>query len=396
MGLIYYEKLNEFSRKYLITGTNPNPRNFTLDYNNILGDVSEMLMYYEGISFYVYGENIPLAILINVYGVNGVEALIEQGAINFLFSKPEVMYNVDDIPGIIPLMSSSYPSTKAHNDPEESAKLGLNWLRYPLHEKQKKRLIKKVLDTYRIPTETISKDAVKFGIDGYNRNDFKNLGLPKEKKIEELDLRERSVLCSLANECNTLAILSEFGYDTVDSFSITELHKTKMESLQHANKVREATDKLFKVENLPNFNMLLKDGIMSHKDIPKIRSTYNSIKFREWIRTVNQNSDCADITLEYINAIENTKGLFDKEPGKFLKTIGICATSCLVGELALGPVGAIVGLGTGAVLETALDTGLSLIESYVLGGIAKGWNPRHYFSKDIKKLVENNTRTKEV
>lgn len=387
MGLIYYEKLNSFSRKYLIKGNDPNPSNFITEFNDIQSEIAELLMYHEGIAFYVFGENIPLTILINMFGVNGVESLLEQGAINFLFCKPEVTYNYDDIPGILPLQSGGYYTSKAHSDPEESVALGLKWLRNPLHEKQKRRLLKRVLGSYRIPSENISQNSVQFGIDGYNNNLFSSLGLPCEKDIHDLDRSERSKLCTFANECNKLAILSEFDYYTLDSFEIAKINDLEVDALKKASKVESNTDQIFSVENLPNFKEIIRNGLISYKELPQLRTTSNSIKFRKWIDEISANVNSSEITKEYLSSIENTKGCLEKGTGKFLKTMGVYAISCMAGELVAGPIGACVGGFTGKVLEPAVDLGINLFDTYILGGILKGWNPRHYFTEDVTKLI---------
>lgn len=389
MGLIYYEKLNSFSRKYLIKGYNPSPINFITEYDTIRREIAEMLLYYKGISFYVFGENIPLSILINMFGVNGLESLLEQEAINFLFCKPEVMYNVDDVPGILPLQSGGYYTSKAHCDPEESVALGLNWLRNPLHDKQKKRLIKKVISAYRIPNEDISKNSVQFGIDGYNNNLFSELGLSCEKNIYDLNRYERSKLCHFANECNKLAVISEFKYDTLDAFDISKICKKEVQNLKKATHIEENTDKLFRVENLPDFKEMIKDGVITYKEIPVLRSTNNSIKFRKWIDGLSEETCDLDVVKEYLSSIENTKGPLEKGVGKFLKTLGVYAVSCAAGEIIAGLPGACVGSVAGKFIEPAVDLGISLLDTYLLGGILKGWNPRHYFTQDINKMIED-------
>lgn len=70
-------------------------------------------------SFKVYGENIPLTLLINTFGLKTVEALLEQEAINFVLWTSGVTYSVSDTPCVYPLQSLRY-SSSVHTDPEES------------------------------------------------------------------------------------------------------------------------------------------------------------------------------------------------------------------------------------------------------------------------------------
>lgn len=389
IDMIYDKRLNSFSRKYLVKGNErlvKNPLLFDKELDEILSEIGELLLYHDGIAFHVYGENIPLAILINVFGVKGIEELMEQGAVKFVFNVPEVGYNVDEIPGIIPLVSMSGFTSKAHSDPEESAALGLNWLLHPLHEKQKRRIIKKSLNAYQVPRAAISADAAKFGVDGYNNDLFKSLGLPKQKDITKLNLNERKLLCQLAGECVTMSILSELNYNTHESFRTARVYRAEYANLYNASAIEKMTDKLFRLEKLPNFKAMLRSGRLRLGDIPEMRSRRDSIRFRKWIASCAADNDGQEITKEYLNAIDNTKGLFDVEPYKFLKTLTVYALGAAVGSLAAGPMGTVLGGTAGALLNPLTDIGLNLFDTYVLSGIAKGWNPRHYFTKQIEPL----------
>jgi hypothetical protein len=54
------------------------------------------------------------------------EALLEQGAVEFVLWTPNVVYMKTEIPGIHPIASGNLNSS-AHSDPEQSIELGLNW-----------------------------------------------------------------------------------------------------------------------------------------------------------------------------------------------------------------------------------------------------------------------------
>lgn len=46
----------------------------------------------EGVAFSVYVEDIPLTMLINWFGLKGVESLLEQGAIEFVLRDDMITY----------------------------------------------------------------------------------------------------------------------------------------------------------------------------------------------------------------------------------------------------------------------------------------------------------------
>jgi hypothetical protein len=388
--LVLNKSLNDFSRKYLVKGNEPSINDAMMlpsEFERVINEVAEQLLYHDGISFKVYGENIPLTILINTFGTKGVEELLEQKAIEFVLWTPAVTYIVDDIPGLLPLQSGTLNS-KAHCDPEESATLGLNWMQYPLPRKTRRYLVRKITKAYKLPDPGIPKYAVEFGYQGYKDNIFAQFGLPNGKSLEELDKAERAKLCSFSDECLELAILSSFKYDSIESKRLTELNRTEFQRLHHAKVIEDVADYIFKIENVPNFKELIVQGFIDIKQIPKIRSNNSSVKFRSWISKYDSNTSSEDIVKEYLNSIVNSKGIFDTPKGKFLKTLGVTAFSGAVGCLIGGEIGLLVGATASKIAESFIDLGLNLLDAYVFEGLTKGWSPRHYIDKEIRGLVE--------
>ncbi|WP_051967864.1 hypothetical protein [Brevibacillus thermoruber] len=160
---IFNQQLNEFSRKYLVKGNEhliKDTRQFLFEYRNVINSISEQFLLFDGVSFKVYGENIPLAVLINTFGVKGVEELLEQEAIEFVLWTSLVTYLVDDIPGVLPLQSGGTFTTSVHADPEASIESGLKWMRNPLPRKTRRLLTRKVLKAYKLLPEKLSREAV--------------------------------------------------------------------------------------------------------------------------------------------------------------------------------------------------------------------------------------------
>lgn len=388
-GFVYYDKLEQFATTYLVKGNEyliKDPRNFQKDYDNIKNEIGEKLLYHDGIAIKVYGENIPLAILINTFGVKGVEELIEQGAIQFVLWTPLITYLQDDIKGLMPLQCGTFNS-KVNIDPEESATLGLGWMKNQLPRKVRRNLIRKVCKVYKITPNKLSNDSVKFGHEGYESNLFADFGLPKDKDIMDLNRDERKKLCDFATQCAQLAILSECNYDSLELFDVAKINSKEVRRLKDLKAVENNADKLFDLERVPNFNMLIKDGLINLEDIPKLRGKKDSKRFREWISKAGSNENNYDIVNEYIDAITNGKGFFETKTGKLIKILSVSAVSGTIGASIGGLQGAICGISMEKIAEQGVDLGLSLLDTYVLDGMLKGWTPRHYFDKSIKPLV---------
>jgi hypothetical protein len=381
-SFIYYDKLNNLARTYRVEGNKyliKDARNFKTDYENVINEIGEALLYYDGIAINVYGENIPLAILVNVFGVKGVEELIDQKSIEFVLDNAIITYLVTDSKGINPLQYGNLNS-EAHCDPEKSATLGLEWLSNKLPRRVRRNLIRKVTKIYKVPSPDLAKDAVEFGHEGYNSNLFSDLGLPKEKDLTNLNKRERSKLCNFASQCLKLAILSQFKYDTLDLFDIAKISHQEINRLSSAKVIEKNTDKLFNVEKLPDFKELIKEGVISLDDIPKLRGKKDSKRFRLWISKVSSNDGKEDIIKEYVDAIDR-KSIFETKIGKAVKTLGVWGLTTTLETKLSG------SLTEGAIIGGMADLGISLLDTYMLDGILKGWNPRHYFNNGIKPLV---------
>jgi glycerol uptake facilitator-like aquaporin len=65
----------------------------------------------------------------------------------------------------------------------------------------------------------------------------------------------------------------------------------------------------------------------------------------------------------------------------------VCALGATAGTYIAGPIGAAIGGTAGGLLSPAFDVGLNLLDTYVLGSIFKGWNPRYFFTKEIQNIV---------
>lgn len=153
---------------------------FQQRFDKIKSSIFESLLLHETINIKVVGENIPLAVLISDMGVNGVEELIDQNGLCFTHWTPVILHFVDDIDGVIPLLSGRHNS-QAHCDPEESIAIGLKSLTSKLNKKERKIIIRKTRDLYSYPEENIEHKAKDYALSAFNSNKLLELGLDNTK-----------------------------------------------------------------------------------------------------------------------------------------------------------------------------------------------------------------------
>ena len=375
MNSIYNKNFDLFTRKYFIKGNEHlvSPYTYSQDYDMVIYELCESLLYHDSVTFHLFGENIIIPVLVNAFGLSGVRELLEQGAIKFLFNVPQVMYNVDNIEGLIPISAASGFTSDAHSVPEISAKLGMDFYAQQVSRREKRALLRKVVKNYILPDTKISANAVQFGVDGYRRNLFTEYGLPNNFDIEKLELNQRKLLCALTSEYVDIALLSQHHLYINQSYRTAKLYEDNLRYLYDSATTKKATDALFELEKLPDFTMLLKEKIIKTTDIPALRSHPDYVKFRKWIAESVEHNKSEDISKAYIEAIYSSKGLFDKEPYRFMKTVFMSIVGSFTG--LLGP------------LSPVADVSINLLDTYLLSNVSNGWNPRHFFNRKIEPIL---------
>ncbi|MCK4250379.1 hypothetical protein KAX97_02975 [candidate division WOR-3 bacterium] len=389
---IFNSDFDAFSRKYLDTNYKLaiyEKRLFPQKYKQILASLFEQLLLFDRISFKVYGENIPLAILINTLGIKQVEELIEEKVIEFVLWTPDVTYNEAEIEGLLPLQSINLTSP-AHSDPEESINLGLKWLKDQPTRKDRRMLQRKIKKNYKIPEDNFSHDAARLVIDAYNSNKLEDIGMPKIKDILKLSKSERRKLCEYASDVLETTILSRYGYSSFEKYNYYSISLRSFSNIQKAFNIVNNFNKILTLEKIPDLKILFYEKKLDLKSIVKLRRKSISIKFRRWLHSVSNNSGADNICKEYIDAIVQTKGYFESGKGKFIKTLSLFTLSIEVGGLIAGLPGMILGVPLAKMIEPAADFGLDLIDTYFLDGVLRGWNPRLFISEMIKNVNKRN------
>jgi hypothetical protein len=199
---IFYPGLNDFCRTYLISNRSVSPAEqalFPTRWAEHEATLFEQLMLFDKISFKVYGENILVPVLIRMLGLRGLEELIEQKAIGFTLWASDVVYMASEAPGIDPL-GSIVQNSALHVDPEVSIMHGLRWMKPNPSLELRRRLTRKILPLYKIPSQDLSKNAVSITHSAYRSGKLKVVGFNTEQDIQNLPADARAELCKCATE----------------------------------------------------------------------------------------------------------------------------------------------------------------------------------------------------
>lgn len=390
---LFNSSMDSFCRKYLVTGHEPlalEVVQFPSRYMMALAEIYEQLLLFDGVALKIYGENIPLAMLVNALGVSGVESLASDGALEFVLWTPVVTYNIDELPGIEPLQSGTLDSAP-HCDPEKSIELGLGWLRDVPDRKTRRLLVRKLRDRYRIPSDALAHDVARMTLDSYKTGLLGSIGIPYGKPSMQLTKEERTKLCGCATDVLVAAVISQFGYVTFGEFKPYTLVSEAVTRTLRALKVRDDFCRILRLENVPDFRRFYAVRRPDFRAMLKVRKKPDAVRFRRWLYEVSENSNGSELTKAYLDAVADNAGFFDSRLGKLARTLSLCAVGAGVGSLVAGLPGSLVGLSVGKLADYAADLGLGLLDSYLLDGMLRGWTPRAFVS-ELRKLEETGTR----
>ncbi|EIY9463334.1 hypothetical protein V4T56_004180 [Vibrio vulnificus] len=382
MESIYSSEFNDFCRKYFIKGgqqpTKMDVMPFMKRYEDLKSSLFEQFMLYDKNVFKVYGENIPLSILINELSLKGVEQLVEQDAINFALWSPMVANSVSNIDGLVPLMSGRH-SSEVHTDPEQSIHCSFNFMRSPPNKKQRETITRKIRDCYTIPKVGLENDVVQMTLSAYESNKFAKFGLDSENSdIYKLSTQQKNLLTKCASDLLEFKfILSENLVSNSSNRPFCHLFNDSAFRVSQINR-NNITSHIATLEQFPDLQSLRMELNLPLNKVCKLRNTKNAIKYREWLSSLNTINSMEDVTKEYIDAIANRKGFFETKKGRFVKNVGMTAIGAGIGSIA-GPAGAVAGGAIGKLIEPVADFALDIIDEYFLSELTKGWSPKMFF-----------------
>lgn len=363
--------------------------NFEATRIRVEAEIFENLALFDQVNFKVYGENIPLALLIRLIGERGLEELIEQNAIRFILWTPMILELVENIDGIDPIVYGTLNS-KPHSDPEESIELGLNWLTTRPSRAKRRALSRKLRDLYTLPDKDIPQDAVKLTKSAYlsgrlNQYGFNHRGRP----FHAIDPKERKRLLKCADDLLEYTYMLSKGLTSFSKSEFFDFFTLSQERLALAENQIKNFSKITNLEQFPDLRSLYAQTYNPFDKIIQTRAKRSARNFREWLHQRSFPTPQTEITKEYIDAIANEKGFFQTRSGKLTKTVAMASIGSGIGALIAGVPGSMAGAAIIKAAEPAVDFAIDLVDEFLLDGLTKGWTPR-VFIDDLRKLQQYN------
>ena len=228
-----------------------------------------------------------------------------------------------------------------------------------------------------MPNNSIAEKSTEIVIDAYLKGRLTELGLNAEKKPETLNIEERKKLFELGNNVLETTVLAEKNFKSYDKYQTFNLTKVSIRSIESAYHVSENTSKIFTIENLANIQSLVMENKIPFERVFDIRYKANIKHYRKWINSLSKSTDATKVTKDYMDEVAGKNKFFESTGGKFVRTVGMFGIGAGLGLLTEGVAGAAVG----ALAGKATDLGLALLDTYVLDGVLKGWNPRMFVNE---------------
>ncbi|WP_462255011.1 hypothetical protein [Ferruginibacter sp.] len=390
--IVFNDQLELYGQQY-ITQVAPIPigENASPEYQKkkILALLFEQFLLFDKIAIKIDRENLELYFLIKELGINKVEELIEYGIIIPVLWTPIIVTSLgmklpdgsmdeSSIIGQPPLISGKF--SDEDSDPERNLDKLLSY--FSFHKDRKRIFKKRVIDKYVLPDNSIADNATKIVIDAYVKGQLTELGLNNDKEPENLNLVERDKLFQLGHSVLETTVLAEKNFKSYDKYQNYSLTKGSVRNIETAYHVSENTSEILKIENLANIQDYVIENKIPFERVFDLRYKKNIKEYRKWINTLSKSIDTKNITEEYIDEIAGKNKFFESTGGKFVRTVAMFGLGSGVGGLIAGPTGA----AAGGIIGKAAELGLSMLDTYVLDGILKGWNPR-MFVDDIKNEV---------
>ena len=353
---------------------------FTIDTELAKAKLCEALLLHDKLSLKVYGENLPLGLLVHWFGPKGVVDLLEQEGLEFVLWNV-LVGRVDGSEGLKPL-AHGHLTSAPHCDPEVSAELGLEWgPNKELPKRTKRRIIRSVRDNVRLIPGNFAEGAVNFAHRNYEKGCFSSLGLPYEKDLKEFNNQEKDLLLSLADDSLMLTIAAYYSYDFLNSGRPWEIWSNKVAQYSHSQIVHDATERIFSIENLLDLSKLVAKGALDAEEIPKLRRHPNTVKFRNWLRHHSNKEDAEELTRAYFDSLipkhPRIKKLMDDPWMKRLSWLTFEGVAIATSGIVSGMIGmdSTLGMISGSAVGLATQ---HEFERRLQEAIEGGWNPRNF------------------
>lgn len=390
--IVFNDQLELYGQRF-ITKVAPIPEGEILDAEiqkrKILALLFEQFLLFDRVAIKIDQQNLPLYFLIKEIGIDKVQELIERGIIIPVLWTPGIYMltgtrredgttDESTIIGKPPFVSGFISDI----DPEKNIEKLLSY--FQLTPTRKKSFKRSVAKKYILPNNDLAGQSVEIVMDAYNKNRFASLNLPADKKPEDLNIDERSILYTFGHQVLETSVLAEKMYKSYDKYTNLHLTQEAVKIIESAYHVSENTSKILTLEHIADLKNLAFENKIPFERVFDIRYKSDIKKYRKWINEVSVDNDSEYITKQYIDEVTGKSKFIESNKGKFLRTVGMLGVGTGIGALLTGGGGALAGAAVGK----AADLGLSLFDTYVLDGVLKGWNPRMFVDR-IKIEAEN-------
>ncbi|CAN96446.1 hypothetical protein predicted by Glimmer/Critica [Sorangium cellulosum So ce56] len=347
--------------------------------------VSEALLLSPAVCCHVYGENVPLCLLIRIFGVEGVEQLLEESSLQFLLWRPMVLYwpleQKQKITGIDPLAAGNH-SDPAHSDPQASVEMGLRgWSGLPWAKLE--RLAKLAAERTHLPAANVPHDAIGAVRSAYDGGALQRFGFDKNKSREKLDDAGRKRLSGLAEDIAKGIVLYDMEFDLHESdWAWRQL--LRFGEIVNDSGVFEAVEKGLILEHLPSIPRLLAQNIITPQDVVRLRNDPATLEFRQWLWGQPNPRDAEAVAKAWLASIHG-KPLKDRVWFKHVRLSTFSALGGIVGTAIGSPEGLVAGTLVGA----ALNQTLGAVDTFGLEKMLSKPSPRRFADLLRRKVAKH-------
>ena len=375
---LFIKELDDFGQKYLKRTDEYKMVGFTKDYSFLQSKISELLLFHDKISFKVIGENIPLTLLISWYGVDGVLDLIKQDSIAFFLWNQFIIYSRKDQEG--PGITSGVFKDAVFNKPIISAKNSFKFINSDERPSNsiKKKIVKKVKKITKVPSKDLAQNNLEMAQFAY----FNEFGKEYNPKTV-LSLEDKNKLMYGALIGMELAIASKQDYSFWNANNKWNILDKRLKLYQDKNIICQKANKILEIEGIPDISTLVAKNVIPSQDIPQIRQSNDSIKFRNWIKSQSSKTDTLSVSQEYMKSLKSKYGFTGVRWFKPLRMASFSVAGGVIGATMTGgdPV-------TGIISGIAADALLSTIDQYILEGMITGWKPQNFIDHNIRPYLK--------
>lgn len=389
---IFNTEVDAIASSYLKRPDLPTSVDQNRKYASALLSAAEALLISRRVTFKVYGENVVLAVLTRIFGVRGVEQLLEDDAIEFLLWRPLIAQPEEKLlsSGLDPLVYGNM-SNAEHADPVTSCVKGLNWMP-GIDRKMRRALGRKAAKHMSTTPDDAPKQSVEAVRAAYRDGSLLELGFDPNTPTHELSADDRSRLLKFATELTESAVLFEREWDLYEGEGTWGAMMRIATEVRSSGNVATVAEEILRTETLPSIWTLLLNNRLSFQDVLRLRRHAAVRDFQEWLWTRPDPTDAKEVLEAYkgIVAKDLKNDPLDNSWLRLFRLVGVTLLGGAIGSAIGGPLGAVGGAAAHAVGENAGAVGVSYLDT-LIDTIRKGRSPRRFAAllRDQMIVTEN-------